>query len=402
MHTFRKSFKWVTARRVTYGACACGGVVLAQAAYLQRTYVPIRPPKEADAYGVIRFTGNPNSSTGEIVRRESHSSGTNALIPHLMRRSGETAPHRNVLIIGDSLVVGIGCKDKPILPQALCRQMAQLLKVDISWRSLGVNGADVRTIHKNVLEAVRAVKIENQRKMDEAEATAKGGAELTRNETRKRFPKEEILEHLQQWQVVRAGSELVNFARARLSSHGSALPLRSSPPPPPSPSIDAVVVMVGLNDFKKIFFGRTSSVFRRDLDLFLTDLRAEVGDQCVVVLPAIPLEETTLPEPVKSIMILLCNTFDSEKRKTATQQALVHFIPKPAIEIWQRAKDRYGNIVARDGVHPNEAGYTAFAEYLGQELAGLLKQQIREGEMAGRLPGTALCQEETLARVQVE
>eukprot|EP00961_Rhodomonas_salina_P094770 1275442-Rhodomonas_salina.1 len=40
--------------------------------------------------------------------------------------------------------------------------------------------------------------------------------------------------------------------------------------------------MVGLNDFKKIFFGRTSSVFRRDLDLFLTDLRAEVGDQCVV------------------------------------------------------------------------------------------------------------------------
>eukprot|EP00961_Rhodomonas_salina_P303336 3941198-Rhodomonas_salina.1 len=120
MHTFRKSFKWVTARRVTYGACACGGVVLAQAAYLQRTYVPIRPPKEADAYGVIRFTGNPNSSTGEIVRRESHSSGTNALIPHLMRRSGETAPHRNVLIIGDSLVVGIGCKDKPILPQALC------------------------------------------------------------------------------------------------------------------------------------------------------------------------------------------------------------------------------------------------------------------------------------------
>ena len=33
-------------------------------------------------------------------------------------------------------------------------------------------------------------------------------------------------------------------------------------------------------------------------------------------------------------------------------------------------------IVAQDGVHPNEVGYQAFADFLGQEIAVLLKRRI--------------------------
>ena len=60
------------------------------------------------------------------------------------------APKR-VVIIGDSLVVGIGCKETPVMPVALCRHLASLLKVDIVWRALGIDGGDVRTIHRWVL-----------------------------------------------------------------------------------------------------------------------------------------------------------------------------------------------------------------------------------------------------------
>jgi len=383
--------KFLSPRSVTVGAAAAGGLVLVQAAYLQRTYVPMGPPKDGESYGVIRFEEKIGPPTqAEAVRRTS-SNQTNSLIPHLMRRKDEQAPHRNVLIIGDSLVVGIGCKDKPILPQALCRQMAELLKVDISWRALGVNGGDVRTIHKNVLETVRQFKAENEKRLAEAQAEATEPQQSEHSSGPRKFPQEEILEQLQQSppQVVSAGAVLFDFVRHRLTD---------KPPPShapfPNPSIDAVVVMVGLNDFKKIFFGRTSSVFRRDLDSFLADLRAEVGPQCQVVLPAIPLEETALPEPIKSVAILLNNSFDSEKRDAAAARATVHFIPKPAMEMWQRAKDRYGGIVATDGVHPNEAGYTVFAEYIGQELAAVLKKQMND--KAGTLPGTAACHEEAV------
>ena len=61
---------------------------------------------------------------------------------------GDVNRPKRVIIIGDSLVVGIGCKEAPVMPVALCRQLASLLKVDVQWRALGVDGGDVRTIHR--------------------------------------------------------------------------------------------------------------------------------------------------------------------------------------------------------------------------------------------------------------
>jgi len=41
-------------------------------------------------------------------------------------------------------------------------------------------------------------------------------------------------------------------------------------------------------------------------------------------------------------------------------------------------QERYGEIVAQDGVHPNNHGCKVFADFLGQEIAELLRSHIAE------------------------
>ncbi len=60
----------------------------------------------------------------------------------------------------------------------------------------------------------------------------------------------------------------------------------------------------------------------------------QVGDDCLIILPAIPLEETRLPQPLKSFAILLSWLFDEEKRDKAANEALTHFIPKPGSYVY--------------------------------------------------------------------
>lgn len=66
------------------------------------------------------------------------------------------------------------------------------------------------------------------------------------------------------------------------------------------------------------------------------------------------------PRPAAAA-VRMCYYFDQQKELIATKSPLTYFIPKPAMEVWNRAKERYGEIVAQDGVHPNEEGYKVFA-----------------------------------------
>jgi lysophospholipase L1-like esterase len=166
--------------------------------------------------------------------------------------------------------------------------------------------------------------------------------------------------------------------------------------------VDIVVVMCGLNDFKRLPAGRTAGAFRRDLDRLLELLHDKAGSGCLVALPALPLEETRLPQPLKAAAIWLGARFDAQKRAAAAAAGAdrVYFIPKPAVDMWRAARERAAaaaeaaaaaaasssaaerarpaaaagrELVARDGVHPNEAGYAAFAEYLATELAARVR-----------------------------
>jgi hypothetical protein len=145
-------------------AAAAGGIICAQTAYLQITYRPLGPPTDNSYQGVERWSiDSPHREmprwVENLMRRISRSSEKTSMPepenvqPVDSERQKQTNTKR-VLIIGDSLVVGIGCKKCAVLPQAICKQLAQLLHVDVEWRALGVDGGDVRTIHKQVLQVV--------------------------------------------------------------------------------------------------------------------------------------------------------------------------------------------------------------------------------------------------------
>jgi len=330
-----KTLRLVTPKRLASVVAGAGGLVCAQTAYLQSTYVPLPRPSGGATHGVELWQES-NVDQHALFSEEQ------SLVERL--RSSREVPtrRRNVLIIGDSLVVGIGCKEAPVMPQIICKRLANLLQVDVSWKALGVNGGDVRTIHKNVLETVKKFQSEQGDAIEDA-VTA---TPHTSN---------------------RSEHDGVSIARTRSMSEAGLSKQ-------PQVKVDAVVVLCGLNDLKRIFMGRTSRVFQQDLHNFITDLKAQVGEECIIFLPAIPLEETRLPEPLKTAAVRLSQIFDEEKKFMATQQPWIHFIPKPAIEIWRKAKERCGEIVAGDGVHPNEEGYKVFAEYIGQEMAQLFRK----------------------------
>jgi len=265
-----------------------------------------------------------SNSDGASSRQPPHEGHADSIWSRFWRwgwREGTQRQMKRIVIIGDSLVVGVGCKEAPVMPEAICGRLAELLRVDVQWRALGVDGGDVRTIHSKVLAAV-----------DEAvHAPSPQHSSLSRDSAL----------------VASGGGDAVG-------------------------KVDAVIVLCGLNDLKRLWMGRTSSVFRRDLDKFLVELRAKVGDECLIVLPAIPMEETRLPEPVRTVGIYMGYLFDEQKRDMAAIEALTHFIPKPAMEIWARAKAK-GLIVAEDGVHPNERGYDVFGEYLAHQMAEIMQ-----------------------------
>lgn len=151
-----------TLKRVVGAAAGCGGLVCAQAVYCQATYVPMRDPNDRVVCGIEHWEDLDEEGGGHR-RDDGDMGGWGA-------REGRR--RRNVLIVGDSLVVGIGCKEKPVLPQVLSRSLANALKVDVSWRAIGVNGGDMKTIHANVLETVRRFQDEQAARIKAAEERA--------------------------------------------------------------------------------------------------------------------------------------------------------------------------------------------------------------------------------------
>jgi lysophospholipase L1-like esterase len=363
-------------------------MVCAQLAHLQATYVPLKPPVIASTSGLEKWSGQ-----GDNVLR------------HGPQNPLQRKPKR-VLIIGDSLVVGIGCEEQAVMPQALCKKLSELLESDIIWSSYGINGADIRTIYRDVLHRLEDWRQHQQPQLLRAlsrmvpdgfaehhPAAAGLRARLQAAADASAAPASPSTAH--------AGSEVLLTTRASghtLSSEatwssgaGDRAAILAA-----AQGVDIVVVMCGLNDFKRLPAGRTAGAFRRDLDRLLDLLQERVGAGCLVALPALPLEETRLPQPLKSAAIWLGARFDAQKRAAAAAagEDRVQFIPKPAVDMWRAARERAvaaaaaaaaaasstaerarpavaagRELVARDGVHPNEAGYAAFAEYLAAELA---------------------------------
>lgn len=140
-------------KNLLMGATAAAGVVAVQSAYVMGTYKALPPPLRERMHGVEKWMEDKDwvpARVKHLIKRISKDADTRVIQSDDVSRAAPTGSKdtKRVIIIGDSLVVGIGCKESPVMPVALCRQLASLLKVDVQWRALGVDGGDVRTIHR--------------------------------------------------------------------------------------------------------------------------------------------------------------------------------------------------------------------------------------------------------------
>ena len=240
-------------------------------------------------------------------------------------RQRPARPRKNILFVGDSLVVGVGCSPHeaqgPALPRKCAEFLAKALKVDVQWTAIGEIGADVRGLNLLLPAVGQEVKA----------AQARGG------------------------------------------------------------TVDMVVVVVGLNDFKQAYqslpmgsLRRTAIGFKSELDAFVSALHAETGVHTTVVLPALPLHMApvfTDVYPLKPLLMQLAHWYDEKKRLLAESSCArgaalqrgggssqvssrVCFVDDGSAD-----GDRWGaSIWAKDGIHPNEEGYRIWGEHIAKSI----------------------------------
>ena len=369
------------------GASVLGSVVAAQTAYLQSTYNPLPPPARDCSCGHIRYTGE-GAACG--------------------RRSSEL---RRIIVLGDSLVLSIGCEENPVFAESIARGVSDHTKTNVVWRSFGVDGGDVRTIHQRCLENVRAVVESRPPPNPEHETTywaersvgfRARGAARDHAHASVRPPSEDSMRRRHEAEYIwrfgedaRASGELENAALGQSScaAQGGARGGVGRV------SVDVCMILCGLNDFKKLWKGHTTSAFGCRLRKLLMDLRFVLGPQCVIVLPGLPMEPTRFPEPLRAFVLFLAEVYDEEKARLATLEnrrgaggGSVLFIPKPSVRWWKRVHEEHGSVMSDDGVHPNEVGYRIYGHWLGQAVSKHLILADLElgnhGEALGRVvPG---------------
>ena len=217
----------------------------------------------------------------------------------------------------------------PTLARAFAARASERLRADVEWRALGFKGADVRGLRDKLIPALR----EAMRGDDGDEEEVDGS-------------------------VTRATTP------------------------------DAVVIMCGINDAKRVVVGRTSANFRSELRQLVEEVRAVVGDECVVVLPATPIEAATLfPPPLVWVATRMNDLWDEQKAHVSALTKNVVFVTKPSLDsLRQSASEATGRVadtitlICGDGIHPNDVGYDAWARHIADACVPSLRRALAEGE----------------------
>ena len=307
-----------------------------------------------------------------------------------------SAPSRVVVVLGDSLVTGVGASDAaagygPVLPRRVGERLAELTGERVEWIAVGKKAADAATIRREVVPALR--------RRVRGETTREGEDE--ENDERRRRRRR------------RRGSNVVRDGVRTDDARDAAR------------RVDAVVLMCGVNDFKRAPWGRTPEAFRRELDALVDEVRDVVGDECLVVLPGMPMECATIfPPPLSYLAVAASDAWDDQKRRVAAEdrrrrrrddeknaspttrrggtdvvegeeenrggasahasrrrsssapfsapfRARTRYVEKPTVA----QMVRFGpDVTAKDGIHPNEWGYAAWAHHIADEVHAAMSE----------------------------
>ncbi len=303
-------------------------------------------------------------------KNQTHTSSIHATIPSLLRKLN-TAKHSTtkdpirVLVIGDSLAIGIGCIEQfskkshslpptlienteeksylrqgPVFPQVLARTLSRHFQLPVQWRSAGVDGGDVDDIRSFCLDVVKQ--------------------ECTQG-------------------------------------------------------VDIVVVLFGMNDLKRLlpenpfrlFSGEqimqdvgALSQFRNGIEMLLSDIRSQAPN-AVIVFPELPIQTNIFP--LGLMMDGLVGVWERLKKMVVKGRSNAMYLELDAKEI----SDLYSNtksygtlekamidehglsmieecdvdvddnpLLSPDGVHPNKKLYQRWAEIVGRKLYVRIHQQI--------------------------
>eukprot|EP00591_Stephanopyxis_turris_P007016 CAMPEP_0195523716 /NCGR_PEP_ID=MMETSP0794_2-20130614/23057_1 /TAXON_ID=515487 /ORGANISM="Stephanopyxis turris, Strain CCMP 815" /LENGTH=414 /DNA_ID=CAMNT_0040653771 /DNA_START=393 /DNA_END=1637 /DNA_ORIENTATION=- len=259
-----------------------------------------------------------------------------------------------IMVIGDSMAVGIGCvnvfdeekdssklkrierlemppdesigapKTGPIFPKVLAWTLSQRLSKEVAWRSAGVDGGDTTDIREYLVGCVQ----------EEAD-----------------------------------------------SGH------------PP----DVVVVLTGANDLKRIISILPNSKpcasvrgFRSNLLELVQDIQ-KISPKTKVVLPALPtyrLDRNSSLNvfPLNFFLDALLGFWDSQKIRVGDKSRNVFYYGLTAKDVntWYREERSRGNmaptLLSVDGIHPNSKCYAKWATSLGNKLADTLEKEERSSE----------------------
>jgi lysophospholipase L1-like esterase len=343
---------------------AVTAITVSQAMFLQHSYEPMRDTPNMRFNGLVSTTRTTTTKTTKTKKN--------------------AAERKRVVIVGDSLATGVGCTTTtPALARVVAEQLAELLSVEIEWIAVGKKGAALSDISTHVLPELRK-RVEQKKAKKETITTSErndsdggdnGSSESRNSNSNNSNGIDRDENEMEEEEVGNARRESLRQQQQQQQQQQQ--------------KADAVIILCGINDVKtcflhgKIFFREN---FENELEKVIKEIKSVVGSDALVVLPGNPLHIAPLfPNPLREVILQLNDFWDGQKEKVAKKlgKRKALFINSPTLQALRDAVRMNGantggsigegEFTARDGVHPNDMGYKAWANIIAAEVAKVLK-----------------------------
>lgn len=175
-------------------------------------------------------------------------------------------------------MLSIGCAEEPVFAESIAAGISAKGRVDVSWRSFGVDGGDSSTIQVTCCENVRAVVASRALSSQAHQSPFWGDGEGKRS--RPPLPPENVASIRRRYEAQRiwcTGHSEPFSTPTRNGGEGGGMEEDDGDARPVP--VDVCVILCGLNDFKKLWKGRTASLFSQQLSSLIHELRSIVGAQ---------------------------------------------------------------------------------------------------------------------------